>query len=61
MVQMHNGSSKLIGFKFIIPENYPYDPPHAFLDEPVNPTLIDLLDYLDSGNRIMFKYLQDWK
>jgi hypothetical protein len=57
MVELFGGSSKLLGFKFIVTENYPFDPPHVYLDEPENPSLIEMIDYLDKGNRIMFKYL----
>ena len=33
----------------------------AYLDEPENPTLIEFIDYIDAGNRLMFQYLMDWK
>jgi hypothetical protein len=57
MVPLFSGESRFIGFRFVITENYPFDPPHAYLDEPENATLIEIIDYLDAGNRIMFKYL----
>jgi hypothetical protein len=30
------------------------------LDEPENPLLLEFIDYLDAGNKIMFQYLEDW-
>ena len=32
----------------------------AFLDEPEKADVIDMVDYLESGNRIMFDYLVKW-
>ena len=49
-----------LGFKFVLPVNYPECAPYVYLDEPENQEVIDMIDYLDSGNRIMFSYLIDW-
>lgn len=54
-------SHRFLGFKFILSSNYPNTPPMAFLDEPENPMLLEYIDYLGKGNRIMFNYLHDWK
>lgn len=61
MVSLFSGEQKLIGFKFVLPLMYPFEAPYAYLDEPENPQLASYIDYLDKGNRIMFKYLADWK
>lgn len=61
MINLFNGSSKLIGFKFVLPTNYPFDPPMVYLDEPENPILIEFIDYIEKGNRLNFQYLTDWK
>ena len=53
--------NKFIGFKFLLPSQYPHIPPLAFLDEPESALLIECVDYLVKGNRIQFKYLFDWK
>ena len=59
MVKLINGQ-RLIGFRFVLPLKYPYEPPQAYLDEPENPLILEFIDYLDAGNKIMFSYLQDW-
>ena len=33
---------------------YPVEAPLAYLDEPENQEVVDMIDYLDKGNRIMF-------
>lgn len=53
MVKLSN-NDKLIGFKFVLPLFYPFDPPMVFVDEPEDELVVDMLDYLDPGNRIMF-------
>lgn len=55
-----SGVTKLLGFKFVLPHHYPSTAPLAFLDEPEREEIIDMVDYLDSGNRIMFDYLVSW-
>ena len=55
-----SGNMKMLGFKFLLPFNYPQSPPHVYLDEPENPEVIEMVDYLDGGNRIMFEYLMNW-
>ena len=55
-----NGKDKLLGFKFVLPFNYPLAAPLVFLDEPDNPEVIEMVDYLDKGNRINFEYVFKW-
>ena len=50
----------MIGFKFVISSFYPFQPPLVFLDEPINKQVIELIDYVDEGNILNFKYLSDW-
>jgi hypothetical protein len=50
----------MLGFKFILPQNYPGEPPIVYLDEPEKPEVVEMIDYLDKGNRIMFEYLIVW-
>jgi hypothetical protein len=40
--------------------NFPHDAPFVFLDEPELSEVVDMVDYLDSGNRIMFDFLINW-
>lgn len=51
---------KFLGFKFVLPINYPVDAPLVYLDEPVNQEVIDMIDYLEAQNRIMFEYVILW-
>lgn len=55
-----SGKDKLLGFKFILPSNYPVEAPICYLDEPENEEVVEMVDYLDKGNRIMFEYLIVW-
>lgn len=48
------GKDKFLGFKFVCPQNYPNVAPFAFLDEVEDPEVVEMVDYLDAGNRIMF-------
>lgn len=50
-----------MGFKFILPKFYPAEAPLAYLDEPENQEVIDMIDYLDSGNRVVFEWLLKWE
>ena len=50
----------MLGFKFVTPQDYPKSPPFAFLDEKEDAEVVEMVDYLDKGNRIMFQYLADW-
>ena len=54
------GKDKLLGFKFVLPFNYPQAAPLVFLDEPENPEIIGMIDYWDKGNRINFEYTLKW-
>jgi hypothetical protein len=45
---------KMIGFRFVITSFFPFSPPLAFLDEPLNQNVIDFIDYVDDGNVINF-------
>ena len=55
------GSSKLLGFKFVLPQEYPFSAPLAYLDEPESAEVVEMIDYLDKQNRIMFDYLIYWE
>lgn len=55
-----SGKNRLVGFKFVLPHNYPEGAPLAFLDEPELQEIVEMIDYLDQGNRIMFDYLITW-
>jgi hypothetical protein len=54
------GKDKLLGFKFVLPVNYPVAAPLVFLDEKEDPEVISMIDYLDKGNRINFEYTLMW-
>lgn len=56
-----SGEGKLLGFKFILPKLYPAEAPLAYLDEPENQQVVDMVDYLDQGNRIVFGWLLNWE
>lgn len=45
----------------MLPEGYPGNAPIVFLDEPEVEEIVEMIDYLDSGNRIMFDYLVSWE
>ena len=49
-----------IGFKFLIPCQYPAAPPYVYLDEPENPSVIELIDYVESKNRIKNDFILQW-
>lgn len=51
---------KQLGFRFILPTDYPKNVPLVYLDEPENKEVIEMIDYLEAGNRIMFNYLFQW-
>jgi hypothetical protein len=48
----NSASPKPIGFKFIIPNGFPIEPPYAYLDEPFNQQVVDMVDYLDQNMMI---------
>ncbi len=56
----NTGKDKLLGFKFVLPYQYPLSAPLVFLDEPERPEVIEMIDYLDKGNRINFEYTLKW-
>lgn len=41
---------KLIGFKFVLPQDYPSKAPLVYLDEAERPEVVEMVDYLDKGN-----------
>ena len=49
-----------IGFKFLLPAQYPIVPPYVYLDEPPNPTVVELLDYVEKNNRIKSDFITNW-
>ena len=51
---------KMLGFKFVLPQTYPDNAPLVFLDEQERAEVVEMIDYLDKGNRIMFDYLVTW-
>ena len=59
-IQMSEGG-KMIGFKFVIPSNFPGQPAMPFLDEPINQTVSEIFDYVDEGNKLSFSYLDEWR
>ncbi len=60
MIQLANGQ-RMIGFKFVMPLDFPREAPLVFLDEPENAQVVEFVDYVDKGNRIMFNYLASWR
>ena len=48
------------GFKFVLPVNFPQNAPLVYLDEAENKDVVDMIDYLEAGNRMMWKYVYDW-
>ena len=40
--------------------NYPNQAPYVYLDEPVNETVIEMMDYVDKGNRIVCELISKW-
>lgn len=55
-----NNKDRPVGFKFILPSQYPSHAPYVYLDEPVDEQVIEIIDYIDKGNRIMCELLQNW-
>jgi hypothetical protein len=51
----------MIGFKFILPTEFPIFPPYAYLDEPINQQVIEFFDYVEEGNLLNFEFLDAWK
>ena len=51
----------MLGFKFVLPNKFPAQAPLAYLDEPENAEVVEMIDYLDVTNRIMFDYLIYWE
>lgn len=44
----------------LLPHIYPLSPPVVFLDEPINQDVIEMIDYLENENRVLFEYLLLW-
>ena len=55
-----NNKSRPIGFKFILPSEYPKAVPFVFLDEPENSQVVEFVDYVDAGNRIRNEFINMW-
>jgi hypothetical protein len=55
-----NNKDRPIGFKFILPSQYPHLAPYVYLDEPLDESVIEIIDYVDNGNRIMCDLLSSW-
>ena len=49
-----------IGFKFLLLAQYPLVPPYVYLDEKEDPTVIEMLDYIEANNRIKNDYIANW-
>ena len=47
---------RMIGFKFVLPSNFPLVPPWSILDEPVNPMVSESIDYVGANNVLNFAY-----
>lgn len=56
-----NNKQRAVGFKFICPIGYPQAPPYVFLDEKLDRSVIDFVDYVEENNRIMCDMLQEWQ
>ena len=52
--------TRTIGFKFLIPVQYPLFPPYVYLDEPVDKTVIEMIDYVEENNRIKSELIIKW-
>ena len=52
--------TRTIGFKFLIPVQYPFVAPYVYLDEPVNQSVIDMIDYVEPNNRIKNEFITKW-
>ena len=52
--------TRTIGFKFLIPAQYPFVPPYVYLDEPINPGVIEMIDYVEENNRIKNDFISKW-
>ena len=52
--------TRTIGFKFLIPVQYPFVPPYVYLDEPVNESVIEMIDYLEPNNRVKNDFITKW-
>ena len=55
-----NNRQRPIGFKFILPVGYPEDAPFVYLDEPERAEVVELLDYVEKGNRIRNDFVLLW-
>lgn len=55
-----NNKDRPIGFKFILPTQYPLIAPYVYLDEPIDTSVIEMIDYIDKGYRIMSELLIQW-
>ena len=40
--------------------DYPKQAPFVYLDEPENAEVVQLLDYIDAGNRIRNEFILNW-
>ena len=48
---------RMIGFKFVLATMFPNFPPLCFLDEPINPMVIEFIDYVEDNNLLAFGFL----
>lgn len=55
-----NNKERPIGFKFILPIQYPMQPPYVYLDEPFSQSVQENFDYIDKTNRITSDLLATW-
>ena len=58
-IQLSN-KQRPVGFKFILPTDYPSQAPYVYLDEPENADVIAMLDYVDNWNRIRNDFILNW-
>ena len=47
-----------IGFKFLLPAQYPIVPPYVYLDEPENPIALESADQILTGDLLSFSEQQ---
>ena len=55
-----NNKPRPIGFKFILLSSYPNTAPCVYLDEPIDESVVAMIDYIDKNNRILSDLLHNW-
>ena len=39
---------------------YPFVSPYVYLDEPINESVIEMIDYIEANNRIKNEFINKW-